>query len=139
MRAIVRATPAVGRDRLASESDMVESPVFPSLGGRDEAAPDPQREQRSQRLQRTLMESTDDAERARAHLELARLAVADGRVEGSVRHLREALLLDRRLDAARALLVELGETSRVAAVRGDGVGGARKGAVRALLGRLRRG
>ncbi|MCK6505880.1 hypothetical protein L6R53_21255 [Myxococcota bacterium] len=95
---------------------------------------DPLREQRLLRHQRTLMESTDDGERARAHLELARLALADGRVEGSVRHLREALLLDRRLDAARALLAELGETSRVAAVRGD-----RKGAVRALLGRLRRG
>lgn len=99
------------------------------------AAPDgATRDQRVARLQRALMESADDAERARAHLELARIALADGRVDGSVRHLREALLLDKRLEAARTLLGELGESSRVATGKGD-----RRGAVRALLGRFRRG
>lgn len=112
---------------------MVHAPPPTAAAGR-EGLSDPQREQRALRHQRTLMESTDDGERARAHLELARLALADGRVEGSVRHLREALLLDRRLDAARAMLAELGETSRVSVGAGD-----RKSAVRALLGRLRRG
>jgi hypothetical protein len=85
------------------------------------------------RLQRVLMEESDLRLRARAHLELARLSLAEGRVEGSVRHLREALMLDRRLDAARQMLQELGEASRVAETPGD-----RKGAVRALLGRVRR-
>ncbi len=90
---------------------------------------------RSEQLQRVLMEATDPAERARVHLELARIAVADGRVDSSVRHLREALLLDGRLDAARQLLHELGETSRISHPSRAG----RRDAVRSLLGRVRRG
>jgi len=86
-----------------------------------------------ERLQRVLMDETDLRLRARAHLELARLSLADGKVEGSVRHLREALMLDRRLDAARQMLQELGEASRVVEAPGD-----RKSAVRALLSRVRR-
>lgn|GEM_PF-2554753 len=92
------------------------------------------RERRVARLQRVLIDAQDEHERARAHLDLARICLADGQVEGSVRHLREALLLDRRLEAARHLLSELGETSRVQVQERD-----RRTAVRALLGRFRRG
>ncbi len=95
---------------------------------------DASRDHRVTMLQRTLMETRDQGERARAHLELARIALTDGRVEASIRHLREALVLDRRLDAARHLLQELGESSRVA----DPHAGGRRMAVRALLGRFRR-
>lgn len=86
-----------------------------------------------ERLQSVLMDEADLRLRARAHLELARLSLAEGKVEGSVRHLREALMLDVRLDAARQMLQDLGEASRVAEAPGD-----RRGAVRALLSRLRR-
>ncbi len=65
------------------------------------------------RLHRVLLETVDRGERARAHLELAILALRQGRREAAVRHLREALALDTRLERARALLAELGETSRV--------------------------
>lgn len=85
------------------------------------------------RLQRVLMDEADLRLRARAHLELARLSLAEGKVEGSVRHLREALMLDRRLDAARQMLQELGEASRVAEAPEE-----RRSAVRALLNRVRR-
>lgn len=99
----------------------------------DASRTEPGREGRVASLQRALMDTLDPGERARVHLELARIALADGRMDGCIRHLREALILDRRLDAARHLLQELGESSRVSA---DGSG--RKTAVKALLGRLRR-
>lgn len=109
------------------------SPPPPKRPSAARAPSAPPRSGQVELLQRALMESPDPAERARVHLELARLALADGRVEGSVRHLREALVLDRRLDAARHLLQELGESSRV-----DAGGGKRRTAVRSLLTRMRR-
>lgn len=78
------------------------------------------------------MEATDPLKRAAAHLELGRIALRDGQLEGAVRHLKEALVLDRRLHAARALLAELGEASTLQVT-----GGGRRGIARALLGRIR--
>ncbi|RME26453.1 MAG: hypothetical protein D6798_06695 [Deltaproteobacteria bacterium] len=95
---------------------------------------DAARDARVQQLQRILMEEPDPEARARAHLELARIAIGDGGVDASVRHLREALLLDGRLEAARQLLHELGETSRISNPSRAG----RRDAVRTLLGRVRR-
>lgn len=85
------------------------------------------------RLQARLLETPGDAARARIHLELGRIALRDGRLEVAVRHFKEALVLDRRLESARQLLVDLGEGSRIAAARGD-----RRKAVRGLLSRFRR-
>ncbi len=85
------------------------------------------------RLNRVLMDEPDLRPRARAHLDLARLSLAQGRVEGCVLHLREALLLDRRLDAASHLLQELGASSGQPVVSGEPRGG-----LRGLFGRLRR-
>jgi Flp pilus assembly protein TadD len=93
---------------------------------------DLEREARKALLQAVLIESGDPGVRARAHLDLGRLLMAEGRVEQAVRHLREALLLDRRLLAARTLLSELGEGSALHTA-GEG----KRGIARALLGRLR--
>lgn len=89
-------------------------------------------EARRTSLQQVLMEANDPGERAAAHLELGRIALRDGQLEGAVRHLKEALVLDRRLHAARALLAELGEASTLQVS-----GGGRRGVARALLGRIR--
>lgn len=86
-----------------------------------------------ERLSRVLMDEPELRPRARAHLELARLNLAQGRVEGCVLHLREALLLDRRLDAASHMLQELG-----ASAGPMGSDSEPRGVLRALLGRLRR-
>ncbi len=83
-------------------------------------------------LQQVLMEASDPGQRAAAHLELGRIALRDGQLEGAVRHLKEALVLDRRLHAARALLAELGEASTLQVTQGG-----RRGIARALLGRIR--
>jgi hypothetical protein len=89
---------------------------------------------RVEELQQLLLEATDPKIRAAAHLELGRIAMGEGRIEAGVRHLREALLLDPRLEAARQLLGDLGEASRITVhTMRD-----RKSAVRALLGRFRR-
>lgn len=93
---------------------------------------DLEREARKASLHAVLIESADAGARARAHLELGRVLMSEGRVEQAVRHLREALLLDRRLQAARNLLVELGEGSALHTA-GEG----KRGIARALLGRLR--
>ncbi len=84
-------------------------------------------------LQRGLMDCQDERERARIHLDLGRIAMAEGRLDSAVRHLREALLLDRRLDQARQMLVDLGEASRLQVNRVRH----RRGSVRNLLGRMR--
>ncbi len=83
-------------------------------------------------LHRVLLEATDPLVRAQAHLELGRQAMRDGRLESAVRHLREALVLDRRIVAARSLLRDLGEGSTV-----EERPAGRKSMVKALLGRLR--
>jgi len=86
-------------------------------------------------LQARLVDTLDEGERARIHLELGRLALSDGRLEVAVRHLREALVLDIRLEQARKLLQDLGAASRVQISKAGG----RRNAMRALLGRMRRG
>lgn len=85
-------------------------------------------------LQSRLMDTRDVQERARIHLELGRIALSDGRLEVAVRHLREALVLDQRLEQARKLLQELGQASRVQISKAGG----RRKAMRVLLGRIRR-
>lgn len=80
-------------------------------------------------LQERLLDAHDPQERASVHLELGRRALQDGRLEAAIRHLREALLHNRRLEDARALLLDLGEES-VARDRGPG-----RGVMRTLLGR----
>ncbi len=90
--------------------------------------------ERREALQRRLIDCADDRERARIHLELGRIATTEGRLDLAVRHLREALALDRRLEQARRLLADLGEASRVNIERVR----RRRGAVRKLLGRLRK-
>lgn len=83
-------------------------------------------------LQTRLLDESDPGERAGVHLELGRLALRDGRLESAARHLREALFLNRSLDAARDLLRDLGE---------DVVGGEQgrgPGLFRSAWGRLRR-
>ncbi len=85
-------------------------------------------------LQRLLMEEEDPAARARAHMELARIALTRGEAELASRHLKEALELDPRLKRARERLHEVEELSH--AVR-DRVRGRRKRAV-AMLRRFRR-
>lgn len=82
-------------------------------------------------LQTRLLDESDSSERAGVHLDLGRLALRDGRLEAAVRHLREALLLNRGLDAARELLRELGEEA-VAGDRGKG-----PGLLRSVMSRLR--
>ena len=101
-----------------------------------EAAPPDDVQARVAELQRVLMENHDPGERAHAHLELGRIALRAGRFEQAVRHLREALHHDHRLDAARRLLGELGEAS--ALVRAGPKGGRRQ-AVHNLLRGFRRG
>jgi Flp pilus assembly protein TadD len=88
---------------------------------------------RTAELHARLMDTRDELERARIHLELGRLALADGRLELAVRHLREALVLDQRLEQARRLLQDLGAASRVQISKAGG----RRQAMRALLGKFR--
>ena len=85
-------------------------------------------------LQARLMDTLDAGPRARIHLELGRRALSDGRLETAVRHLREALVLDHRLEQARKHLQDLGQASRAQLA---GAGGRRQ-AMRVLLGRVRR-
>ena len=84
-------------------------------------------------LHARLMESTDSTERARIHLELGRIALRDGRLDVAVRHFKEALLLDARLEAARQILADLGEGSRLSTHTGG-----RRAAVRQLLAQVGR-
>lgn len=90
--------------------------------------------ERVETLQRRLMELTDPRARAEIHLDLGAMAVRDGRLDHAGRHFREALVLEPRLERARALLHELGEVSRIQVSR---VG--RRASMRSLLGRIRRG
>jgi len=68
---------------------------------------------RLEQLQRLLMEEEDPSARARAHMELARIAVTRGEAELASRHLKEALELDPRLKRARERLHEVEELSQV--------------------------
>ncbi len=72
--------------------------------------PDPA-DERIAELHRILVEASDLTVRARAHVELGRHALAHRRVDLAIRHFREALLLDGRLESARHALHELGEES----------------------------
>lgn len=91
------------------------------------------RDRRVDELQARLVDLQDPLERARIHLELASSAMAAGRPEAAVRHLREALLLDRGLHRARAMLRELGEVTKI-----GGGSTRRRDAVKSLLGKVRR-
>lgn len=77
----------------------------------DTPVPEPSRplDARALELHRELMEQTDPAHRARVHLELGTIALREGRMDSAVRHFREALTLDPRLDAARRRLAEIGQ------------------------------
>jgi len=91
------------------------------------------RDARVDELQARLVDLQDPLGRARIHLELATLAMTDGRPEAAVRHLREALLLDRSLDRARTMLRELGAVTQI-----GGGSTRRRDAVKSLLGKVRR-
>ena len=64
-----------------------------------------------ERLHLALIDTESEGERASIHLELGRMAWADGRMELAVKHLKEALVLDLHLEQARILLHELGEST----------------------------
>ncbi len=85
-------------------------------------------------LQRQLMEDEDPARRARAHMELARIALTHSERDKASQHLREALELDPRLRRARERLHEVEELSHAVV---DGVRSRRKKVV-GLLRKLRR-
>ncbi len=87
-----------------------------------------------EQLHMALIDTEQDGERASIHLELGRLAWADGRMELAVRHLKEALVLDFHLEQARTLLQELGE-STIATIPGARK---RRNAFRNMVRRLRR-
>lgn len=59
-------------------------------------------------LQQVLLEDLDQRARAKAHLELSWIAMRENRRDAAVRHLREAVALDRQLAQARQRLRELG-------------------------------
>ncbi|MCB9761078.1 MAG: hypothetical protein H6739_14660 [Alphaproteobacteria bacterium] len=67
-------------------------------------------------LQTILLEEQDAKQRALAHLELSWIALREGRRDSAVRHLREAVALDRTLNQARLRLRELGESPRAQAI-----------------------
>ena len=64
-----------------------------------------------ERLHMALIDTESDGERASIHLDLGRMAWADGKMELAVKHLKEALVLDLHLEQARTLLHELGEST----------------------------
>jgi tetratricopeptide (TPR) repeat protein len=70
-------------------------------------------EDRAAELRRLLVEEPDARRRAEAHFELGRLALGKRRPDLAIRHFREALLLEPKLERARAALRNLGELSRV--------------------------
>ncbi|MFH1469507.1 MAG: tetratricopeptide repeat protein [Pseudomonadota bacterium] len=70
-------------------------------------------EARAAELHRLLVEEPDPGRRAEAHFELGRIALGRRRPDLAIRHFREALLLEPKLERARAALKNLGELSRV--------------------------
>lgn len=76
-----------------------------------------------------LVFESDGVIRAALHLELATLAVSNGRFESAAVHFREALFLDGRIERARTGLHELGEKLHPEKPR--------SGRVRSWFGRLR--
>ena len=89
---------------------------------------------RVERLHLVLTDTEDDGERGSVHLELARMAISDGRIELAVRHLGEALILDLHLEHARTLLHELSEGTIATLHASTGP----RASLRKLLGRVRR-
>jgi hypothetical protein len=65
-------------------------------------------EARIAELHRRLVEETDDAARARMHLELGAIAARAARLDAATRHFREALAFEPGLIAARTGLAQLG-------------------------------
>ena len=88
-------------------------------------------EERIAELHRLLVEAADPSVRARAHVELGRHALGSRRVDLAIRHFREALVLDRHLEAARQALHSLGEESQVREPSGR-----RRTALRSVLRRV---
>ncbi len=85
--------------------------VASAHGIRQYAMPEHTQEDRAQkvaRLQKVLLETEDEGERARVHLELGRMALEWRRVDQAIRHFKEALVLDPNLENARAALHSLG-------------------------------
>ena len=70
-------------------------------------------EDRAAELHRLLVEEPDARRRAEAHFELGRMALGRRRPDLAIRHFREALLLEPKLERARTALRNLGELSRV--------------------------
>ena len=64
-------------------------------------------EARIAELHRRLVEETDDAARARMHLELGAIAARAGKLDAAARHFREALAFEPGLAAARSGLAHL--------------------------------
>lgn len=58
-------------------------------------------------LQRVLVFDRDHRRRALAHFQLGNLALRQERRESAIQHFREALVLDARLESARARLNDL--------------------------------
>ncbi len=85
-------------------------------------------------LEHTLLEESDVGARAPARPAPERIALRSGRFEAAVRHFREALHLDPRLEPARARLVDLGEVSGIMSVGRK----ERRQSVRRLLRNFRR-
>lgn len=76
--------------------------------GQGDTGPPQDGPERIAALQAALIEPLDSRRRAEIHVELARLALREGRVDQAVRQLREALHHDPRLEAARRLLDGIG-------------------------------
>ena len=85
-------------------------------------------EPRIAELHRRLVEETDDALRARMHLELGAIAVRQGDLDAGRRHFREALAFEPGLSAARA------ELARLTGAHPEGT--RRRNVLRRALGRL---
>ena len=73
------------------------------------------RDPRVIQLQQLLMDTEEPRPRARAHLELGRIALRRRKVEQAIRHFREAALLDPHLEAAHSRLRALGASLDAAA------------------------
>lgn len=72
-------------------------------------------EDRVAELHRVLLETEEDRTRARAHLELGALALGERRVDLAIRHFREALHLDPKLERARSALAHMGVSATAGA------------------------
>jgi hypothetical protein len=82
-----------------------------------------------------LLDTEDDLERGSIHLELGRMALSEGRMELAARHFKEALVLDLHLEQARALLLELSESTIASMHTRNGPRAALRSVARRLRGR----